>query len=163
MSRASVGSTSPLTSFRLIPTLHATTNAAVAMPDDRRPHPSLEVVGGSSFLPAFKTLNRPYHPYPIVGWNCHVETIFAAFFRSRPAVRFRRQCLRTKDDGAVALDWVAGDDRLLTESSPVLILLVSGLSSFFSLNRHNFHTRKHENASSRIGIGNWNHLNWKLT
>lgn len=157
MSRASVGSTSPLTSFRLIPTrtsLHATTNAAVAMPDDRRPHPSLEVVGGSSFLPAFKTLNRPYHPYPIVGWNCHVETIFAAFFRSRPAVRFRRQCLRTKDDGAVALDWVAGDDRLLTESSPVLILLVSGLSSFFSLNRHNFHTRKHENASSRIGIGN---------
>lgn len=158
MSRASVGSTSPLTSFRLIrrptPTsLHATTNATVAMPDDRRPHPSLEVVG-DSFLPAFKTIDRPYHPYPIIGWNCHVETIFAAFFRSRPAVRFRRQCLRTKDDGAVALDWVAGDDRLLTESSPVLILLVSGLNSFFSLNRHNFHRRKHENASSRIGIGN---------
>ncbi|XP_058201798.1 embryogenesis-associated protein EMB8 isoform X1 [Rhododendron vialii] len=127
MSRASVGSTSPLTSFRLIrrptPTsLHATTNAAVAMPDDRRPHPSLEVVG-DSFLPALKTIDRPYHPYPIIGWNCHVETIFAAFFRSCPAVRFRRQCLRTKDDGAVALDWVAGDDRLLTESSPVLILL----------------------------------------
>ncbi|KAL0326721.1 UNVERIFIED_CONTAM: Embryogenesis-associated protein [Sesamum angustifolium] len=29
-------------------------------------------------------------------------TIFSAFFRSLPDVRFRRECLRTRDDGAVA-------------------------------------------------------------
>ncbi|XP_021903183.1 embryogenesis-associated protein EMB8 isoform X2 [Carica papaya] len=51
------------------------------------------------------------------------ETIFAAFFRSIPDVKLRRECLRTKDDGVVALDWVSGDDRRLPLESPVLILL----------------------------------------
>ncbi|KAK6146509.1 hypothetical protein DH2020_020378 [Rehmannia glutinosa] len=88
-------------------------------------HPSLEVIGGAvdEFLPAFKTLHLPYIPYPFIAWNRHVETIFAAFFRSRPEVKFRRECLRTRDDGAVALDWVSGDDRNLPSDSPVLILL----------------------------------------
>lgn len=91
----------------------------------RRYDPSLEVLGGGldSYLPAFKTLNRPYDAFPVVGWNRHVETIFASFFRSVPDVRLRRECLRTKDDGAVALDWVSGDDRQLGADSPVLILL----------------------------------------
>ncbi|EPS65557.1 hypothetical protein M569_09218, partial [Genlisea aurea] len=91
----------------------------------RRIHPSLEVIGGGLdlFLPAFKTLHLPYVPYPFIGWNRHVETIFAAFFRSVPDVRFRRECLRTRDDGAVALDWIAGDERSLPPDSPVLILL----------------------------------------
>lgn len=95
------------------------------MPEHSLPHPSLEVVGGglNSFLRALKTLNRPYDPYPVIGWNRHLETIFAAFFRSLPDVRFRRQCLRTKDDGSVALDWVSGDDTQLPPHSPVLILL----------------------------------------
>ncbi|KAL3817868.1 hypothetical protein ACJIZ3_003773 [Penstemon smallii] len=90
------------------------------------PHPSLEVIGGGMerFLPALKTLHLPYTPYPLVGWNRHVETIFAAFFRSLPDVRLRRECLRTKDGGAVALDWVSGDDRsLLAPDSPLVILL----------------------------------------
>lgn len=91
----------------------------------RRYDPSLEVLGGGldSYLPAFKTLNRPYDAFPVIGWNRHVETIFASFFRSVPDVRLRRECLRTKDDGAVALDWVSGDDRQLGADSPVLILL----------------------------------------
>ncbi|XP_052210384.1 embryogenesis-associated protein EMB8 isoform X2 [Diospyros lotus] len=90
-----------------------------------RPHPSLEVLGGAkdSFLPALRSLDRPYRPYPIIAWNCHVETIFAALFRSLPDVRLRRECLRTKDGGAVALDWVSGDDRRLPSDSPLLILL----------------------------------------
>ncbi|KAL0372907.1 UNVERIFIED_CONTAM: Embryogenesis-associated protein [Sesamum calycinum] len=102
------------------------TIAAAKMPgSSSKSHPSLEVIGGAvnTFLPAFKTLHLPYVPYPFIGWNCHVETIFAAFFRSLPDVRFRRECLRTRDDGAVALDWVSGDDRNLPSNSPVLILL----------------------------------------
>ncbi|KAK3030674.1 hypothetical protein RJ639_035878 [Escallonia herrerae] len=142
MAGASLGSSAPLTSFPHIrrlphqfiltptgavrPTVHA--SAAAAMPD---PHPSLEVSGGGrdSFLPALKTLTLPYHPFPLVGWNRHVETIFAAYFRSRPYVRFRRECLRTKDGGAVALDWVSGDHRHLPADSPLLILLVRVLLS----------------------------------
>lgn len=107
--------------------LHATTNITpLTMSDLPTPHPSLEVIGGArdSFLPAFKTLHRPYDPYPFIAWNRHVETIFAAFFRSLPDVRFRRECLRTKDDGSVALDWVSGDHTRLPPHAPVLILLV---------------------------------------
>ncbi|XP_056174063.1 embryogenesis-associated protein EMB8 [Syzygium oleosum] len=96
--------------------------AGAAMPG---PHPSLEVLGGGRdlFLPALTTLGRPYPPFPVVGWNRHVETIFASFFRSLPDVRLRRECLRTLDDGAVALDWVSGDDRSVPPDAPVLILL----------------------------------------
>nr|GME03231.1 embryogenesis-associated protein EMB8 [Ipomoea batatas] len=108
----------------------STASAAVAaktplMSDNLIPHPSLEVVGGArdAFLPALKSLQNPYHPYPIIGWNRHAETIFAAFFRSLPDLKLRRECLRTKDNGSVALDWVAGDDRRLPPDSPVLILL----------------------------------------
>ncbi|KAK4486557.1 hypothetical protein RD792_009242 [Penstemon davidsonii] len=89
-------------------------------------HPSVEVIGGGMerFLPALKTLHLPYTPYPLVAWNRHVETIFVAFFRSLPDVRLRRECLRTKDGGAVALDWVSGDNRsLLPPDSPIVILL----------------------------------------
>ena len=91
-------------------------------------HPSLEVIGGGfkKFLPAFKSnLRQPYRHFPVVGSNRHVETIFAAFSRSLPDVRYRRECIRTKDEGAVALDWVAGDYLNLPSLSPVLILLVS--------------------------------------
>ncbi|CAK9169310.1 unnamed protein product [Ilex paraguariensis] len=148
------GSASPLTSFdhiRRIPcphtyqptitltstkTLQSAVHVSTAIADTMvSPHPSLEVIGGAldSFLPAFKTLDRLYNTYPIIGWNRHAETIFAAFFRSLPDVRFRRECIRTKDDGAVALDWVSGDDRLLPADSPVLILLVCVVSTLFPL------------------------------
>lgn len=90
---------------------------------------SLEVLGGASRAllshPGGPVLRlRPYEPFPVIGWNRHVETIFAAFFRSVPDVRLRRECLRTADGGAVALDWVAGDERSLPSEAPVLILLV---------------------------------------
>ncbi|KAL6986487.1 embryogenesis-associated protein emb8 [Sarracenia purpurea var. burkii] len=130
MARASLGYAAPLTSCHnarclTLVAFHANTIASTAMSGAREPHPSLEVLGGArdSFLPAFKTLTHPYNPYPIIGWNRHIETIFAAFFRSLPDVRFRRECLRTKDNGSVALDWVAGDDRRIPAESPVLILL----------------------------------------
>ncbi|GJR58774.1 embryogenesis-associated protein EMB8-like protein [Tanacetum coccineum] len=88
-------------------------------------HPCFEVSGGAldSFLPAFTTLDRPYDAYPLVCSNAHVETIFANKLRSSPYVRYRRECLRTSDDGVVALDWVAGDDKCLSPKSPILILL----------------------------------------
>lgn len=52
-----------------------------------------------------------------------METVFAAFYRSLPAVKLRRECLRMADDGAAALDWVSGDDRLIPVDAPLLILL----------------------------------------
>nr|KYP68119.1 hypothetical protein KK1_021737 [Cajanus cajan] len=89
-------------------------------------HPSFEILGGARdrFLPALSHLSRPYRPFPLLAANRHVETIFAAFFRSVPDVRLRRECLRTQDGGAVALDWwVSGDARRLPPDSPLLILL----------------------------------------
>ncbi|XP_010426624.1 PREDICTED: embryogenesis-associated protein EMB8-like [Camelina sativa] len=89
-------------------------------------HSSLEVIGGGTdrFLPALKdSLVKPYNACPLTGFNRHVETIYAAFYRSVPSGRLRRECLRTKDDGSVALDWVAGDDGYLSPESPILILL----------------------------------------
>ncbi|KAJ1411944.1 Alpha/Beta hydrolase fold [Sesbania bispinosa] len=102
--------------------LHVT-SSAVAMAS--QPHPSFEILGGARdrFLPSLPHLSRPYHPFPFLAWNRHVETIFASFFRSLPDVRLRRECLRTQDGGAVALDWVSGDDRRLPPDSPLLILL----------------------------------------
>ncbi|GJU25204.1 embryogenesis-associated protein EMB8-like protein [Tanacetum coccineum] len=93
-------------------------------------HPSLEVSGGAldSFLPAFTTLNRPYDAYPVICSNVHLETIFATKFRPSPYVRFRRECIWTKDKGVVALDWVAGDDHCLSPKSPILVL-VPGLAN----------------------------------
>ncbi|XP_039141968.1 embryogenesis-associated protein EMB8 [Dioscorea cayenensis subsp. rotundata] len=97
--------------------------ASVEIPN-ALPHSSLELIGPRcSLLSSFSSLQRPYKPFPIIAWNCHVETLFAAFFRSLPSVTLRRECLRTPDDGAVALDWVAADDRLLPFESPVLVLL----------------------------------------
>ncbi|KAF5734953.1 embryogenesis-associated protein EMB8 [Tripterygium wilfordii] len=90
------------------------------------PHPSLEVAGGARerfLLPLMTILSKPYTPFPLVAYNRHLETIFAAFFRSIPQIRLRRECLRTADDGAVALDWVAGDDGRLPLETPVVILL----------------------------------------
>lgn len=99
-------------------------------------HPSLDVIGGGveTFLPAFTTLDRPYGTYPLVGSNTHVETIFAYLFRTTPDVRFKRECLRTKDNGTVALDWVAGDHRTLPPDAPTLILLVNIYSIYFFRN-----------------------------
>ncbi|TMX03667.1 hypothetical protein EJD97_014940 [Solanum chilense] len=138
MARASIGSATPISSsFHRIkklsnssPPLHVTfrhsnTSCATTMSDGKDPHPSLQVTGGArhKFLSAFKSLHNPYNPYPIVSGNRHIETIFAAFFRDVPDLRLRRECLRTKDDGSIALDWVSGDDRSLPPDSPLLILL----------------------------------------
>lgn len=111
--------------IRPITSVHVSTKA---MPY-HHPHPSLEVTGGAlhTFLPALKTLSRPYSPFPVIGWNCHVETIFAAFFRSLPDIKLKRECIRTKEDGSVALDWISGDHQLLPPDSPVLILMVRPL------------------------------------
>ncbi|KAG6636449.1 embryogenesis-associated protein EMB8 [Carya illinoinensis] len=109
--------------------IHVSSAATDAMPSHPEHHPSLEIIAGGgdgahdSVLLALKTLTRPYTPFPMVGWNCHMETIFASFFRSLPDVRLRRECLRTRDNGCVALDWVSGDDRQLPPESPLLILL----------------------------------------
>jgi hypothetical protein len=89
------------------------------------PHTTLEVAGASrGLLSGFASLRAPYRPFPVLASNRHVETIFAAFVRSLPTVRLRRECLRAPDDGAVALDWVCGDDRALPPGAPVLVLLV---------------------------------------
>ncbi|KAL6633875.1 hypothetical protein ACP70R_026546 [Stipagrostis hirtigluma subsp. patula] len=88
------------------------------------PHSTLEVAGARrGLLSGFASLRAPYRSFPVLAWNRHVETIFAAFTRSLPAVRLRRECLRAPDDGAVALDWVSGDERALPRDAPVLILL----------------------------------------
>lgn len=86
-------------------------------------HPTIEVIG-DLLVPQLNTLKRPYNSYPLIGWYCHVETIFAAWFRTLPEVNFKRECLRSKDGGSLALDWVAGDVSKLPVNVPVLILLV---------------------------------------
>nr|GEX93980.1 hypothetical protein [Tanacetum cinerariifolium] len=88
-------------------------------------HRSLEVSGRglNSYFPGFTTLDCPYDAYPVICSNAHLETIFATKFRSSPYVRFRRECIRAKDNGVFALDWVAGDDRCLSPKSPILFLL----------------------------------------
>ena len=115
-----------------ISALHVTTTTTMSTP----PHPSLEIIGGAtdSILPLLNSthLTRPYDPFPFIGWNCHMETIYASFYRSLPDVRLRRECLRTKDNGSVSLDWVSGDDRHLPSDSPLLILLVRLLFTLFS-------------------------------
>jgi hypothetical protein len=101
------------------------------------PHSTLEIAGArSGLLAGFDSLRRPYRAYPVLASNRHVETIFAAFTRSLPAVTFRRECLRAPDDGAVALDWVSADDRALPPDAPLLILLVCVCCPFPSLWYH---------------------------
>eukprot|EP00246_Nothoceros_aenigmaticus_P001554 TRINITY_DN12047_c0_g1_i1.p1 TRINITY_DN12047_c0_g1~~TRINITY_DN12047_c0_g1_i1.p1 ORF type:complete len:404 (+),score=36.01 TRINITY_DN12047_c0_g1_i1:256-1467(+) len=73
-------------------------------------------------------LKEPYKPCPFIK-NRHVETIFAALFRSLPSVKYRREYLRMGDGGTVALDWpISGEDSEiwkteLRESAPVAVLL----------------------------------------
>ncbi|KAL3682018.1 hypothetical protein R1sor_000040 [Riccia sorocarpa] len=73
-------------------------------------------------------LKEPYRR-PFYLSNCHVETIFAAYFRTLPMVQYRRECLRMADGGTVALDFpVGGEDADLwttdlRDDAPVLILL----------------------------------------
>lgn len=66
-------------------------------------------------------LHKPYKTFPFL-CNRHVETIFAALFRSRPQVTFRRECLRMSDGGTVALDWPLLEGQ--NPNGPVLLLLV---------------------------------------
>ncbi|KAF0890690.1 hypothetical protein E2562_004194 [Oryza meyeriana var. granulata] len=88
-------------------------------------HESLEVAGARcGLLAGFDSLRQPYRAFPVIASNRHVETIFPAFAQSFPTIALRRECLRTLDDGAVALDWVSGDDRVLPRDVPVLILLI---------------------------------------
>ncbi|XWS61532.1 hypothetical protein CRYUN_Cryun07bG0133300 [Craigia yunnanensis] len=99
------------------------TTTKITMPDH---HPSLEVIGGARdrfLLALHSTLRQPYNPFPLIAWNRHVETIFAAVFRFVPHVRLRRECLRVKDGGSVALDWISGDELPLPPDSPILILM----------------------------------------
>eukprot|EP00252_Welwitschia_mirabilis_P001173 TRINITY_DN11092_c0_g1_i1.p1 TRINITY_DN11092_c0_g1~~TRINITY_DN11092_c0_g1_i1.p1 ORF type:complete len:464 (-),score=44.44 TRINITY_DN11092_c0_g1_i1:233-1624(-) len=88
----------------------------------------VRVVGcNDEFFRKLKALKKSSVPMPPLR-NRHIETIFAAFFRTLPNVRFRRECLRMSDNGTVALDWpVSGEDDIwsiqLPFDSPILILL----------------------------------------
>lgn len=95
----------------------------------RRDKQMPEIIGSDrELMSKLTTLGRPYQTFPFMG-NRHVETIFASFFRSRPIIKFRRECLRMADVGTVALDWpFTGEDAELWNAelpvnSPVLILL----------------------------------------
>lgn len=74
----------------------------------------------ASILPKLTELEKPYKPYPLLT-NRHVETIFAAFFRSLPKLTFRRECLRMADGGTVALDWPQPE---VPNPKALLVLLV---------------------------------------
>lgn len=122
MARAFHHSLSPPPTYHLrrAPPTGAAMSAASCSPSS-----DLEIVGGGRpLLATFASVRRPYRPFPLLASNRHLETIFAAFFRSLPDVAYRRECLRTADGGAVALDWVAGDPARLPADAPTLILLV---------------------------------------
>lgn len=114
----------PATTMSLSSSQNPDPDRAAAGEQPLLPHSSLEIAGAHrGLLAGFDSLRRPYRAFPVFASNRHVETIFAAFTRSLPAVTFRRECLRTPDDGAVALDWVSGDARALPPDAPLLILL----------------------------------------
>ncbi|KAG2432353.1 hypothetical protein HYH02_012927 [Chlamydomonas schloesseri] len=75
-------------------------------------------------LAACPSLNLPYQPVMFMT-NPHVETIFAAKTRTKPAVRYQREILHTSDGGCVALDWQwePESDKALPADAPVLVLL----------------------------------------
>lgn len=79
-------------------------------------------------LTRINILKEPYKR-PLLLSNCHVETIFAAYFRTLPTIQYKRECLKMVDGGTVALDWpVGGEDAGLwssdlPEDAPVLVLL----------------------------------------
>jgi pimeloyl-ACP methyl ester carboxylesterase len=88
-----------------------------------------EVVGSPGLLEgelvkSLSEVRKPYKPFPLLT-NRHVETIFAAFFRSLPNIKYRRECLRMADGGTVALDW-----PLLDIDNPVgaTLILLPGLT-----------------------------------
>lgn len=101
---------------------------AVIMGAQLRKARDLEVLGGAGAGVRAKLteLEKPYKPYPLLT-NRHVETIFAAFFRSLPKLTFRRECLRMPDGGTVALDWPQPE---LPNPKAVLVLLVCCPSPF---------------------------------
>jgi hypothetical protein len=94
---------------------------AVIMGAQLRKVRELEVMGGAQAGVRAKLteLEKPYKPFPLLT-NRHVETIFAAFFRSLPKLTFRRECLRMPDGGTVALDWPQPE---LPNPKAVLVLL----------------------------------------
>jgi len=71
-------------------------------------------------VPKLTELEKDYKPFPLLA-NRHVETVFAAFFRSLPKLTFRRECVRMADGGTVALDWPLPE---VTNPKAVLVLLV---------------------------------------
>lgn len=86
---------------------------------------ALEIIGrgsalNASLLPKLTELEKPYKPFPLLS-NRHVETIFAAYFRSLPKLTYRRECLTMADGGTVALDWPQPE---VEGPKAVLILLV---------------------------------------
>jgi len=85
----------------------------------------MEVLGtgtafNGSLLPKLTELEKEYKPFPLLT-NRHVETIFAALFRSLPKLTFRRECVLMSDGGTVALDWPLPE---VTNPKAVLVLLV---------------------------------------
>ena len=66
-------------------------------------------------------LSEPYQ-LPVLLNNGHVETIFAALFRSNPHVTYEREVITMPDGGSVALDSEVSE-RQLPADAPILILL----------------------------------------
>ncbi|GAX78860.1 hypothetical protein CEUSTIGMA_g6298.t1 [Chlamydomonas eustigma] len=78
----------------------------------------------NSVMPQCPSMREVYKPVPFLT-NCHVETIMASFYRSKPDVTYWRECLHMGDGGTVALDWEFFKDPStdLPEDAPVLVLL----------------------------------------
>lgn len=75
----------------------------------------------TTLLELCPTLAAPYS-IPALLNNGHIETIFAAWFRRRPHVRYVRELVHMPDGGVVALDTEETDTDLLP-GAPVVILL----------------------------------------
>jgi predicted alpha/beta-fold hydrolase len=71
----------------------------------RRPEIVMAASGfNDSILSQCPTLLEVYNAFPFLT-NGHVETIFAAFFRRNPGVKYSRRCLIMDDGGTVTLDF----------------------------------------------------------
>ena len=63
-----------------------------------------ETAFNRAVLSRMPTLRKPLQPLAFLT-NGHAETIFAAFFRRRVDLHYRREYLLVPEGGVVALDW----------------------------------------------------------
>uniref|UniRef100_A0A8C5HH38 Phospholipase ABHD3 n=1 Tax=Gouania willdenowi TaxID=441366 RepID=A0A8C5HH38_GOUWI len=70
-----------------------------------------------------------YHPTPWC-WGGRIQTLVCAFLKSKPAVFYRNELIRTGDGGQISLDWVDNESSLEYSQSSTrpTVLILPGIT-----------------------------------